>query len=586
MATTAPAPRAPIEPHVKRIAVVIVLGAIMSVLDTTIVNVALDTLSRDLDAPLSDIQWVATGYLLSLAAVIPITGWVSTRFGARRVYLVALLVFTAGSALCGLAWSSGSLIAFRVLQGIGGGMIMPVGQMILVRAAGPQNLSRIMSLIGIPIILAPVFGPTVGGLLLEHVSWQSIFLVNVPIGAVAIWATLRLLPKDVPGDAGRLDVPGLALVAVGVTAITYGLAETGTHDLGSGNVVLPIVLGLVLVALFVARALRIDHPLLNVRLYGNRAFAAASMTTFALGAALFGAMVIIPLYFQTVRGEDAVSTGLLVGPQGIGAMLAMGASGRLSDRFGAGRVTVVGVSITAIATIPFMLLTESTSYAITSGAMIFRGLGVGLSMMPAMTAAFAVLKPSEINHASPQLNTLQRVGGSIGVAVLTVVLQRNTEDLGRSARDPSALAGAFGDVYWWVLGVTVVALVPALVLARVERRRRLEAARDAEADAAPTAPQDDRAGDALEVLARRAAGPARRSRPTVPRATSTRRRPTSPTPSGPSSAPSAASRRGARTAGRASGRASSGCSVSSASSRRATTRRPACRSASSAAPRA
>jgi len=502
MAKTAKAPQAPIEPHVKKIAIVIVLGAIMSVLDTTIVNVALDTLSRDLNSPLSDIQWVATGYLLSLAAVIPITGWASTRFGARRLYVVALIIFTAGSALCGLAWSSGSLIAFRVIQGVGGGMIMPVGQMILVRAAGPKNLSRIMSMIGIPIILAPVFGPTVGGLLLEHVSWQSIFLINVPIGVIAVWATMRLLPKDLPGDAGRLDAIGLALVAVGVTAVTYGLAETGTHDIGSANVVAPLIAGLVLVGLFVARALRIPNPLLNVRLYGNRAFAAASMTTFALGGALFGAMVIIPLYFQTVRGEDAVATGLLVGPQGIGAMVAMGMSGRLSDRFGAGRVTVVGVSITAVATIPFMLLTADTSYGITSAAMIFRGLGVGLSMMPAMTAAFSVLKPSEINHASPQLNTLQRVGGSIGVAVLTVVLQRNTEGLGSRAGDPTALAGAYGDVYWWVLGVTVVALIPAFVLMRVERQRRLEGDADGDGPGTPAPErQEERAAEALEALA-------------------------------------------------------------------------------------
>jgi EmrB/QacA subfamily drug resistance transporter len=505
MAKTAKAPVAPIEPHVKRIAVVIVLGAIMSVLDTTIVNVALETLSRDLDAPLSDIQWVATGYLLSLAAVIPITGWASTRFGARRLYVVALVIFTVGSALCGLAWSSGSLIAFRVLQGIGGGMIMPVGQMILVRAAGPKNLSRIMAMIGVPIILAPVFGPTVGGLLLEHVGWQSIFLINVPIGVVAVWATMRLLPKDLPGDAGKLDAIGLVLVAVGVTAITYGLAETGTHDLGSANVVGPLIAGLILVGLFVARAMRIPDPLLNVRLYGNRAFAAASLTTFALGGALFGAMVIIPLYFQTVRGEGAVTTGLLVGPQGIGAMIAMGMSGRLSDRFGAGRVTVVGVSITAIATIPFMLLTATTSYGITSAAMIFRGLGVGLSMMPAMTAAFAVLKPSEINHASPQLNTLQRVGGSIGVAVLTVVLQRNTDELGRRAADPAALAGAYGDVYWWVLGVTVVALIPAFILMRVERRRRREgeAGGDPGDDPRGSGPDrtEERPTEALEALA-------------------------------------------------------------------------------------
>jgi EmrB/QacA subfamily drug resistance transporter len=489
MSTTAKAPRAPIDAHVKRVAVVIVLGAIMSVLDTTIVNVALDTLSRDLDAPLSDIQWVATGYLLSLAAVIPITGWASTRFGARRLYLVSLVVFTLGSALCGLAWSSGSLIAFRVLQGIGGGMIMPVGQMILVRAAGPKNLARIMSLIGVPIILAPVFGPTVGGLLVEHVGWQSIFLINVPIGAVAVWATLRLLPKDVPADAGKLDAIGLVLVAVGVTAVTYGLAETGTHDVGSADVVGPIVLGLVLVGLFVLRSLRIERPLLDVRLYANRAFAAASLTTFTLGGALFGAMVIIPLYFQTVRGEDAVATGLLVGPQGIGAMVAMVLSGRLTERYGGGLITVIGVSVTAVATIPFMLLTADTSYAVTSAAMVFRGLGVGLSMMPAMTAAFAVLRPDQVSHASPQLNTLQRVGGSIGVAVLTVVLQRHTTDLGRGAADPSRLAGAFGDTYWWVLGVTVVALTPAVVLMRVERTRR-RAEGDAERAGGPGAAGD------------------------------------------------------------------------------------------------
>ncbi|WP_084269813.1 DHA2 family efflux MFS transporter permease subunit [Patulibacter minatonensis] len=512
MSTTAAKARpAPIEPHVKKIAVVIVLGAIMSVLDTTIVNVALDTLSRDLNSPLSDIQWVATGYLLSLAAVIPITGWASTRFGARRLYVVSLIIFTVGSALCGLAWSSGSLIAFRVLQGIGGGMIMPVGQMILVRAAGPQNLARIMSFIGVPIVLAPVFGPTIGGLLLEHVSWESIFLVNVPIGVLAVFATMRLLPKDeaAPEAAGKLDAIGLGLVAVGVTAVTYGLAETATKDLGSVHVVLPIVLGLVLVALFVARALRIPNPLLNVRLYGNRAFAAASLTTFALGAALFGAMVIIPLYFQQVRGQGAISTGLLVGPQGVGAMVAMGLSGRLTERFGAGRLTVIGVSITALATVPFMLLTENTSYGLTSAAMVVRGLGVGLSMMPAMTAAFSVLKPSEINHASPQLNTLQRVGGSIGVAVLTVVLQRNTEDLGSRAADKAALAGAFGDVYWWVIGVTIVALIPAFILMTVERRRKREADAAGDGPGGPAAPgsgdddprSGDRAAEALEALA-------------------------------------------------------------------------------------
>src|ERR1700733_2977273 len=189
-----PAPR--IEPHVKRVAIVVILGAIMSVLDTTIVNVALHDLSTDLHATLGGIQWVITGYLLSLAAVIPVTGWAVRRFSARRLYLIALVVFTAGSALCALATSSSELILFRVLQGVGGGMITPIGQMILVKAAGPRNLPKVMSFIGVPIVLAPVFGPTLGGLLLQTAGWQWIFVINVPVGIAAFALALRLLPRD------------------------------------------------------------------------------------------------------------------------------------------------------------------------------------------------------------------------------------------------------------------------------------------------------------------------------------------------------------------------------------------------------
>src|SRR5450755_201383 len=221
-----PSPR--IEPHVMRVAIVVVLGAIMSVLDTTIVNVALHDMSGDLHASLGSIQWVITGYLLSLAAVIPVTGWAVRRFSARRLYLIALVVFTLGSALCALATTSSELIAFRVVQGIGGGMITPIGQMILVKASGPRNLPKVMSFIGVPIVLAPVFGPTLGGLLLQSVGWQWIFMINVPVGIVALTLALRLLPRDEAGtaQAGRLDVAGLLLAATGVVGITFGLSKS------------------------------------------------------------------------------------------------------------------------------------------------------------------------------------------------------------------------------------------------------------------------------------------------------------------------------------------------------------------------
>ncbi|MDO8210582.1 DHA2 family efflux MFS transporter permease subunit [Conexibacter sp. CPCC 206217] len=470
---TAPPKREPIPSHIWPIALVIVLGMIMSVLDTTIVNVALDDLSTELHASLEDIQWVVTGYMLSLAAVIPITGWAATRYSARKLYITSLVLFTLGSLLCGLAWSSGSLIAFRVLQGIGGGMLAPLGQMILVKAAGPRNLPRVMAMIGVPIILAPVFGPTLGGLLIEHAGWQWIFFINLPISFFAVIAALRLLPQD-KGDpaAGRLDVIGLVLVATGLVGVTYGLAQSGgAGTLVDDSVIVPLAIGLALIAIFIVRSLRIARPLLDVRLFANKAFAAASVTTFCLGAALFGAMILMPLYFQTVRGEDAVATGLLLMPQGVGAAIAMGLSGRATERLGGGLTALIGGVITILATVPFVLIGGSTSYVLISIAMIFRGFGIGMSMMPSMTAAFSVLRRDQINHATPQLNVLQRVGGSIGTALLSVALESRLRDAGAGAT-PAAMADAFGETYVIVMVVTLVALVPTLMLTIIERRAR------------------------------------------------------------------------------------------------------------------
>jgi EmrB/QacA subfamily drug resistance transporter len=482
-----------IEAHVWRIAIVVIIGVIMSVLDTTIVNVALHDLSTDLHAPLASIQWVITGYLLSLAAVIPITGWAVRRYGARRLYLIALVVFTAGSALCGLAWSSGSLIAFRVLQGVGGGMLTPIGQMILVKAAGPRNLPKVMSAIGVPIVLAPVFGPTLGGLLLQDAGWQWIFMINVPVGILAFTLALRLLPRDQAGAAGAgpLDFFGLILAAAGTVGITYGLSESNAAgSLTSGKVLGPVVLGVALITAFVVRSRRIDRPLLDVSLFRNRGFSAASVVTFCLGGALFGAMILMPLYFQTVRGEDAISTGLLLIPQGLGAGLGMFLSGRATERLGAGVTSLIGGLVLSVATVPFVLIDAHSSYVLIGVAMAMRGVGIGLAIMPAMTAAFSVLTPEQVNDATPQLTVLQRVGGSLGTAIIAVVLEGKTSHAGIHPT-PSALAGAFGSTYWWVMGLTLVALVPTTALTVIERRARLAAAGAARAigdpDLAPEA---------------------------------------------------------------------------------------------------
>ncbi len=471
-----------IEPIVWKIAGVVILGMIMSILDTTIVNVALHTLQHDLHSSISQIQWVVTGYLLSLAAVIPVTGWAARRYGAKRVYLTSLVLFTAGSGLCAVAASTTSLVLFRVLQGAGGGMIMPVGQLIMAQVAGPKRMGRVMGVVSMPAMLAPIFGPIVGGTILQNLHWSWIFLVNLPIGVVAFALAWRVLPHTDSGEAGRLDVRGLALLSSASTALVYGLSQAGTHaSLTAPVVVWPTVLGLTLAGVFCWHALRIERPLLDVRLYANRVFGAASLTTFGLGAALFGAMILVPLYYQEIRHESVIATGLLVGPQGLGMLLVMPLTSRLTQRFGGGRVAMGGVTILALGTIPLAFVGAHTSIALISLVLLLRGVGIGFSFMPAMTAAFASLRPEQLSDATPQLNVLQRIGGAIGTAVLAVVLQRAT---GHALVKP---VSAFQDAYWWSLGIAVLSLIPCLVLLRAENpnARLSRAAANAEAAVEP-----------------------------------------------------------------------------------------------------
>jgi EmrB/QacA subfamily drug resistance transporter len=475
-----------LDPYVKRVAIVVVLGMIMSVLDTTIVNVALDSLSHDLHTSINDIQWVVSAYLLALAAVIPISAWATRRFSAYRVYMVALALFTLGSALCGFATSAPELIAFRVLQGAGGGLLAPTGMAILVNASGRQALPKVMGAIGIPIVLAPVFGPTLGGILLQSVSWHAIFWVNVPIGVVTAALAMRLLPRDQaePDSAGPLDWPGLMLAGLGIVGIMYGLSETATAgSFGSMSVILPLFVGILLVGAFVIRARVISHPLVDLRLYRIRAYSAASVAMFFLVAAMFGAMILLPLYFQVARGQDAIHTGLLMVPQGVGASIGMNRSTGTTRRLGGGLASLIGIFIMIGATAPFLFVGATTPFGLIASAQFLRGIGVGLATMPTMTAAFSVLAPEQVNDGSPQLNVIQRVGGALGTAIIAVILQEKLSHLAGASTGTytnlTAVAASFAETYRWVLLITVIALIPATVLWRVERQlrsSRLEAA--------------------------------------------------------------------------------------------------------------
>jgi EmrB/QacA subfamily drug resistance transporter len=460
------------------IAGVVIIGALMSILDATVVNVALNTLGRELHSPLTTIQWVISAYTLALASVIPVSGWAADRFGAKRMWLGAVIVFAGGSLLCGLAWSAGSLIAFRVLQGIGGGVLTPVGTVIVARAAGPKRMGRVMALMGVPLLLGPVLGPVLGGVLLQSASWRWIFFINLPIGVLALVLGTRLLPTTPAKKGVRLDLAGLLLLSPGLAALIYGVSEVrSVSQLTSGKVLLGVLGGVALIIAFVLRSLRHRDPLLDLRLFRGRTFAASSITTFALGTAAFGAMLLLPLYFQQVRGEDVLSTGLLTAPQAVGMGAAMTLAGRLSDRIGAGWVVPVGLALSAGALLGLTSLSATTSYWTIGALLVVMGAGLGSSMMPSMSAAYATLDQAAVSRATSELQIVQRVGSTLGAALFAVVLtQRIAAQLGSSngltrvghggAAVATHLANAFAGTFWWGLALTLIAVIPALALPR------------------------------------------------------------------------------------------------------------------------
>ena len=413
-----------IDAAVLKIAGVVVLGAIMSILDITVVNVALPTFQKDLQvADYSTVAWTVTAYTLALATVIPLTGWAADRFGTKRLYMMAILLFTLGSVLCAAANSIGMLIAFRVVQGLGGGMLMPLGMTIMTRAAGPQRMGRLMAILGVPMLLGPILGPIIGGYLIEHASWHWIFLINVPLGLIALIYAWFILPKDNPTPSESFDFIGMLLMSPGLALFLYGVSsipEAGS--VASAKVLVPGLIGLALVIAFVFYSFKPKHPLLDLRLFQNYNLSISVITMFLFAAAFFGGLLLVPTYFQQVRGESALQSGLLVAPQGIGAMLTMPIAGALADKFPVGRIVPVGMAIIVAGMFGLTRIQADTSYGYLIAVLFVMGLGMGATMMPLMTAALRTLSGHEVARGSTLLNITQQIASSVGVAVISVVL--------------------------------------------------------------------------------------------------------------------------------------------------------------------
>ncbi|MGI8523594.1 MAG: DHA2 family efflux MFS transporter permease subunit [Nocardioides sp.] len=430
----------------------VVLGAIMSILDITVVAVAQRTFQDIFGKTQAQVAWTATGYTLALATIIPLTGWAADRFGTKRLYILAIVLFTAGSALCSTAQSLEMLVFFRVLQGLGGGMLMPLGMTIMTRAAGPERLGRVMAILGVPMLLGPIFGPILGGWLIDVASWHWIFLINVPIGIGATIYAYVVLDRDEIHPSESFDLvgmlllsPGLALFLYGVSSIPAAKQEHGT--MFTGTVVISSVVGVLLVAAFVPWALRRAniHPLVQLRLFTNRYLTVAVITMALFAMAFFGASLLCTLYFQQVRGESPLSSGWLVAPQGFGAMLTMPIAGFLADKIGPGKVVLTGLVLDTVGMGMLIPVDDQTSYAYIITSFVVMGLGMGSTMMPVFTAALASLKSHDIARGSTLMNITQQVAISMGTALFSVLLTNAYNSHARVVGPTLAYLGAGDD---------------------------------------------------------------------------------------------------------------------------------------------
>jgi MFS family permease len=488
--------------HLWRLGGVLIMGAVLSILDATIVSVGIGSIAYDLGSSITTVQWVSSAYLLAASLTIPLSGWLTDRFGGKKVWVGAVALFTAGTLLCGFACSAPALILFRVLHGLGGGLMQPVGQALFAQAAG-SKLGRMMGMITLPATVAPVLGPLLGGVLVQGLGWRWLFFGVVPLGVATLVLALRLLPAAEPietheparadardpaaptesavqsrpaesaglavaarptvrkesaklGATQRaprrdpLDLRGLLLLPPGLGALGYGL--------GDGSGVFAIV-GVVLLVAYGLHARTARAPLLDLKLFSHKEFAVASASTFLLGASLYSSMLLLPLYYEQVEHTSALAAGLLLAPQALGSAVVLVLGGKLLVRFGPRMMMLAGIGLSLLGTIAFTQLGDGPSPLLLTVSLLVRGLGLGATTTPGMTMLYGSLDRSRIPRAASAINVVNRIGGSLGTALLVAVLHS----------EPSG-AGSFGTTFTWALGLSVLSLVPAVFFPKGARK--------------------------------------------------------------------------------------------------------------------
>jgi len=449
------------------VGIVFTFGIFMGLLDMTIVNVALPTFAREFNAPTTTIEWVVTAYLLSLAVFIPVSGWAGDRFGTKRTFMFALCVFTLGSLLCVFAWNIESLITFRVLQGVGGGMLTPVGTAMLFRAFPPSERAQAAALLAIPTVVAPASGPVLGGYLVEYQSWPWIFAINIPIGIAGLLVAGLFLREEKQRDPGRLDIPGFALAAAGLAILMYALAEAGTHGLDDPRVLSLGIGGVAILCVFAIVELRTNQPMVDINLLRNKLFRAANAVQFTGFGGFAGALFLLPLMLQAEMGLSPLESGLATFPQAIGVAAMAQPAQRLYRRIGPRRLMMAGLTGVMLTTLAFLLVDIETSQWWIRLIMFLRGCSFAPMMVSLQAATYATISPQDTGRATAIFNAGQQVASSLGVAILATALSNRFMHYGAALGDPATRHGAllaFHDAFIPAVALTALGIVVAAML--------------------------------------------------------------------------------------------------------------------------
>jgi EmrB/QacA subfamily drug resistance transporter len=402
---------------------VFVSAMFMNIMDITIVNVALPTIGRDFNIAPTAVDGVVIAYLVSLAVFIPASGWLGDRFGGKRVLLTAVIVFTLGSVLCGLAQNMTQLVLFRVVQGAGGGMMAPVGMAMLYRVFPPSERVRAASILTVPTTMAPALGPVIGGFLVTDFSWRWVFFVNLPLGIAAVAFGALFLEPTGKIDAGRFDIPGFVLGGAGLGLLMYGISEGPLKSWSSTTVIVSCVTGAVLLCFFTVVELRTSRPMVDLRLLSGRLFRSTNIVMFLAAAAFLGMLYLVPLYFQDARGMTALQSGLSTFPEAFGVMIgAQFASRLIYPRTGPRRHITGGLLGLAVCMLALTQVGVATNLWPIRGLMFLLGFMMAQVMVPNQAASFAMITPESMGRASTFFNTMRQLGSATGVAILSTVL--------------------------------------------------------------------------------------------------------------------------------------------------------------------